>query len=386
MTLIPSETILNFLEDYTRKGLIQEQTLSIRIPLPRVDNKAKIEDIILSGTINPTEFSYSYNGEELINIQGYANQTRGDLFILLDKSLIELKNMLTTHSLAEWTNVFIDVKETNNLNIPTKEELITNLVNIGGSNILLYGEAGSGKTFFAYQLAKNLKKKIVMIQCHQGMQSSDLLGTTKPMGDGFIHQDGELLEAFRIAQKEPVILIIDEILRLPNKERSSFLGNLSSVDGKHYLIKSPKPVNNGLSYVSEEIIIPVENLSVIATTNIGYKYDIEEMDAALRDRFFIFNYELDREKYAEVFLGIDARVINDILNIETSINNIRKMKSEYREAIKPVSLRTLKDLVKLSKVMDVNQVLLAFPELFISPETGREIYDDLLKQFRLKAN
>jgi midasin (ATPase involved in ribosome maturation) len=321
------------------------------------------------------------SGNSILNIDNFLQQSNdviGSLIlsgISFSSTINEIIRDLTFNSYTKTSDI--------TKRVMPKEELIESLLYRGGVNVLLYGRQGVGKSFLSYEIAKKIGKRIVSIQCQNGTQASDLLGYIRPLGSGeFVWQDGELTEAFRLAQQEPIILLIDEMLRLPVKERSVFLSSLSSIDNKHYLLKTSKPILDEFgNYITEEILVPVNNLSVIATTNMGYEYDIEDFDLALSDRFIALTLD-NSEYYTKVANDLVATLFSmeekiDLDNMFNTLLTIANSGDEYREALKPISLRTYKQIKELSNYIPITQMLRNYPELFMKPNADQDIKDKL---------
>ncbi|QSZ42201.1 AAA domain-containing protein [Sulfurimonas aquatica] len=154
-------------------------------------------------------------------------------------------------------------------------------------HILLEGDKGSGKTYAATSWGKDKKVTELFIGGHEQFESIDFLGhyIQKKSGD-LAWKDGPLSEAFRKSKRgEKVLLIIDEILRIPKRELNILISALSPIDEK-YVLRTGRALDSKNDIAMEEVIkTPVENLWVIGTTNIGANYAVEAMDEALIDRF-----------------------------------------------------------------------------------------------------
>ena len=152
--------------------------------------------------------------------------------------------------------------------------------------VLLEGEHGWGKTREARQFAKSIGAPLVMIAGHESVESSDLLGYTVRHGEDWVWKDGRLSQAFRMAAKgEKVVLVIDELRRIPQRQLSVLLTALAPDDDNYYL-ETGRIVNveDGIG-TEETLVAPVENLYIIGTTNVGAQYAVDEMDPAMDDRF-----------------------------------------------------------------------------------------------------
>ena len=153
---------------------------------------------------------------------------------------------------------------------------------------LFEGDRGSGKTVTVRSYAKKHGLPLVPVDGNEGLEATDLLGMFVPSGaNGFVWKDGRLSEAFRLAQKGKVVLLIDELLRIPVRQLSVLLSALSPFDGK-YGVNTGRIIDGTAGIGREERLeCPIENLCVFATTNIGGKFAVDRPDPALIERFMI---------------------------------------------------------------------------------------------------
>lgn len=186
--------------------------------------------------------------------------------------------------------------------------------------VLIEGDRGSGKTYDVFKLAKELDIEPVVVGGHSGIESIDLLGSLIPFSipvyqnetlskvrasdllDGadvpyqlnigtsqqLIWKDGPVTEAFRqAANGNKSILIIDELLRIPQRELNILLTALTPINNQ-YVLRTGRVlfIENGIA--KEEVIkAPIENIFIVATTNIGGSYAIDDIDPALAERFIV---------------------------------------------------------------------------------------------------
>ena len=184
--------------------------------------------------------------------------------------------------------------------------------------VLVEGDRGSGKTYEAFEYAKSLDIEPSFVGGHAGIESIDLLGCLVPYagqenkiedtsvsaadffsGDyqmkvssnssnSLIWKDGPIAEAFRKAQSgDKAILIIDELLRIPQRELNILLTALSPVHGK-YNLRTGRilDIKNGVA--REEVLsCDTRDLFVLATTNVGGQYAVDTIDPALAERFIV---------------------------------------------------------------------------------------------------
>lgn len=90
-----------------------------------------------------------------------------------------------------------------------------------GKNIALIGEAGSGKSFGAIQMAQALDLDYSVVSCHGKMQSFDLVGAMSPTTGQYIST------ALRDAYESGKVLILDEFDRSNNETTIALNGILA---------------------------------------------------------------------------------------------------------------------------------------------------------------
>lgn len=170
--------------------------------------------------------------------------------------------------------------------------------------VLILGEQGASKTVEARSYGKNHAFDLyVEVGGHQGMEAYDFIGGQIPLGPGqMVWIDGPVAQAFRAASLgRKVYLCIDEMLRVPRRELSIFLTALSPFKGM-YRLTTGRPVNIREGVADMEVIeAPVKNLSIVATTNIGGQFDIEELDPAAKERWH------------HVYVYVDAALLSVVL-------------------------------------------------------------------------
>jgi hypothetical protein len=161
-------------------------------------------------------------------------------------------------------------------------------------HIMIMGPRGAGKTYTVSQYCEEQGYNTEFIAGHNGLESIDLLGYYVRNASGaLIWMDGPLTSAFRHAQTQKSVLFVDEILRIPVRELNILIGALTPDSTGNFQLRTNRILGeeDGMG-VSETLKVPVENLWVVSTTNIGADYDTEDMDLALKDRFRMLDMKL----------------------------------------------------------------------------------------------
>ena len=196
--------------------------------------------------------------------------------------------------------------------------------------VLVEGDRGSGKTYEAFEYAKSLDIEPSFVGGHAGIESIDLLGCLVPYagqeskiedtsvsaadffsGDyqmkvsnssnSLIWKDGPIAEAFRKAQNgEKAILIIDELLRIPQRELNILLTALSPVHGK-YNLRTGRILEVIDGVAREEVLsCDTRNLFILATTNVGGQYAVDTIDPALAERFIVVRKDTEVDTLIDI--------------------------------------------------------------------------------------
>ena len=157
--------------------------------------------------------------------------------------------------------------------------------------VLVAGEAGAGKTYTARAHARDAGfDHTIEVAALPDMESRDLIGGVAPnttgKGSPFVYREGPLGQAFRLASEgKSVCLIVDEIFRMPARQRAVFLTALTPdvVNcNRVYRLRTDQTDASGAPIIWEA---PTNLLTVIATTNVGGEYDVEDDDPAGRERW-----------------------------------------------------------------------------------------------------
>jgi len=226
--------------------------------------------------------------------------------------------------------------------------------------VLIEGEQGSGKTYTAFKVAEELSKEIgaevIVGQGDNSVETTDLLGYwIKDQSGNLVWKDGVLTEAFRKAQKKKVILIFDEFYRLKDREKDIFVRALTVFPDGKLRLRTGRVVKVEDGIAVEEIIeIPKENLWVIATTNVGTQFAVDEADPALKERFIILRKDTTEEELREILIQKVRKTSFPETLVEKLIRFYRGAERLTRSgelASKPTT-RTLVRAVELSESED----------------------------------
>ena len=220
-------------------------------------------------------------------------------------------------------------------------------------HLLIEGEKGSGKTYLIHQWCAKVKVKEIFIGGHEQLESIDFLGHYIQNADGsFLWKDGALSEAFRLASSgKPVVLIIDEILRIPKRELNILIYSLIAWNSS-YILRTGRALDEKDGVASEETLYaPKNRLWVVGTTNVGAGYAVEEIDEALADRFRIIRKDSTRAEMENILLKYAKKrkfkkLI--VLRLIRFFSEMRRLKSQNMLS-KIVNIRHLVEAIELAK-------------------------------------
>jgi len=170
-----------------------------------------------------------------------------------------------------------------------------NLVRDVGRHLIIEGTTGIGKTVQVLEASTDIvgRENVFSYRGHSRTESIDLLGMYVRYEDTMVFIDGPLTAAFNKAKDEKVILVIDEIGRIPDQEKDMLVGCLSPDHLGYLTLDTGKGVKSGDRFDSEVIKVPKDNLTVIGTTNLGHGFKTTLGDEAFKERFIVLSISDD---------------------------------------------------------------------------------------------
>jgi AAA domain (dynein-related subfamily) len=211
-------------------------------------------------------------------------------------------------------------------------------------NVLLTGDAGTGKTSSARNYAATNNLPFVTIECTQQIDQSITQGRFVPTGEG--NSTRWKYSQLATAIQQPSVILINELTRMSPKAASLFLRLLEE---RELLIE---PLNEVIKVHPGVLFIADQN------TGIGYT-GTSKQDAALVDRFNIkleFHYDINIEKN---FIKSPT-----LLAFATNIREASELNDEFSV---PMSTRLLKNFVaqasRLNFEFAVNSMLSNYPKM-----------------------
>ena len=242
---------------------------------------------------------------------------------------------------------------------------------------LLVGKAGVSKTYTATKWVDEAGYESEFIAGHSGLESIDLLGYWLKNSTGeLVWLDGALTAAFRKAQSKKVVLLFDELLRVPSRELSILVGALTPDSSGHYRLRTNRLIGeeDGIGE-TETIVIPQENLHVIGTTNIGADFDVENIDVALQDRFRTHEVTMATNTIHEICIEVNNGKFPD-KTIDSLVDLYEKIKLlvESNELTRELSLRHLTETISMAdNVADVSSFMQDLYTIVCSRDTSGKI-------------
>jgi hypothetical protein len=244
--------------------------------------------------------------------------------------------------------------------------------------VLIEGDRGSGKTHEARDMARLGGHPLVEVAGHEGIEVTDLLGHLVPMPDkSLAWKDGGLSQAFRkAAQGEMTVLLIDELLRIPQRQQSVLLTALSAYAG-YYQLRTGRIVNVKDGVGEEEVLrCLTKNLGVVATTNVGSEYAVDQIDPAIAERWLLIRKDTTVEGLKVVLgpvsadKGFSANVVTKLIKFFVRAQELKRGGQLTRTPTTRTLVRALelaareedvKDMLLVQSLLWVDRDLDGFP-------------------------
>lgn len=211
-------------------------------------------------------------------------------------------------------------------------------------NVLLTGDAGTGKTSSARNYAAERNLPFITIECTQQIDQSVTQGRFVPTGVG--NSTRWKYSQLATAIQQPSVILLNELTRMSPKAASLFLRLLEE---RELVIE---PLNEVIKVHPETLFVADQN------TGIGYT-GTSKQDAALVDRFHTkleFQYDTN----------IEAKFIKSptLLGFAKNIREASEINDEFSV---PMSTRILKQFVskatRLNFEFAVNSMLANYPKM-----------------------
>lgn len=187
--------------------------------------------------------------------------------------------------------------------------------------LLFVGGTGSGKTTTTLSWAHDNydESNIFTYRGHSSTESIDLLGADTRMGSEIVFKDGILSQAFSKAVDSRVFFMIDELGRIPNRERKLIVNAMTPDDRGMLSLYTGRVIESNGRYSGETITVHKSNIMFVGTTNDGSEFDANTLSGSDTDK--ILSVYLDEITVKELKESISVFTKN--LNINDSSTVIK---------------------------------------------------------------
>lgn len=212
------------------------------------------------------------------------------------------------------------------------------------NNVYLFGEAGTGKTFIAGELAKKVNYKLITLNCNQFTSPLDIVGgqTIEGYKEGRLTQAWGNLDLGTNPLGQPydgALLLLDELPKIdPNTAGILNDGLAKMKDGvRKYVDQSGKTVfvpptimnGNGELIEKKNIFIIATGNSQLNEVNKDYEANFKQ-DLSLQDRFagscykITYNYKFEYEK---IMTNIETKSLpNVVIDLTFAFNFLSQLR------------------------------------------------------------
>ena len=165
-------------------------------------------------------------------------------------------------------------------------------------HVLLAGERGAGKSWLARAAAAQHDAVYLEMQMHPSMEAWEFRAHDRAWNGKVYTVLGKLAEAvYWIQQGKKVILCMDEFLNMNPLYTTAINSPLTLTDDDHYIIETGRIIDlgDGIGQI-ETVKVPADKFWVVATTNIGARYNLDKMAPSVRARFQIILMNTNPER------------------------------------------------------------------------------------------
>ena len=216
------------------------------------------------------------------------------------------------------------------------------------NNVYLYGEAGTGKTFIAGEIAKKVNYKLITLNCNQFTSPLDIVGGQTIEG----YKEGRLTEAWGNIDLglnpfgEPYVgalLLLDELPKIDpntagilNDGLAKIKDGVKKYEGNGKTVFVPPTIMNGNGELIEKkkIYVIATGNSLLNETNKDYEANFKQ-DLSLQDRFagscykITYNYKFEYEK---IMTKISTKSLpNVIIDLTFAFNFLSQLRMKIVE-------------------------------------------------------
>jgi MoxR-like ATPase len=226
-------------------------------------------------------------------------------------------------------------------------------------HVLLAGERGSGKTYLARHAADRFDAVYLEMQMHPSMEPWEFRAHDRAWNGKVYTVLGKLAEAvYWIQQGKRVVLCMDEFLNMNPMYTTAINTPLSLTADDTYVIETGRIIDmgDGIGRI-ETVEVPADKLWVVATTNIGARYNLEKIPPSVRARFQIILMNTNAARTESIVskslakYGLPVELAAMFKNFIESIHEFVAQRSLDEEAttrlacnaIRAVALRAIRD-------------------------------------------
>ena len=209
--------------------------------------------------------------------------------------------------------------------------------------LMVYGPPGSGKTYLGLYLAEKYGFDLEVLTGKESLRDEDMMGTFRiVLGEEGravpVWVDGPLARAFKkAANGKKVLLLVDEITRIPTRYLNVFIEVLNNYDPDYYVFYN--------HLTGETLKAPKENLAFFATANVN-QVGTNEVPEALLDRFASYLYVSFPSLEEEISILKRWGVSEETAYVFAKFAQVTRRMHEEGALEFPVSTRCLVSLAK----------------------------------------